>query len=875
MNKWIQQGTAAVLAAALVLGQAVSAGAEGVSPRQEESLKIASLSDTHYLSPTLIKDTADFTEHLNSDRKMFAESEAFLNALLDTVKKDDPDVLLISGDLTKDGEREGHEALAGILEKFEEETGADVYITPGNHDLNNSNAMNFNTADGGAVPAGRTTQEDYKEIYADLVYNDDSVIAVFTPAEGKQGGGLSYAARPKDGFTILSIDSARYSADNTESGTDEHETSGNVGPELEAWVVEQIKDAKERGDTVIGLQHHGMVPHFSMEPDLLPMYLVNDYERLAQVYADAGMSYIFTGHMHANDIAKVTTEAGNTLYDIETGSVVTYPSPARAVTLTRIIENGTVKESMDVKTYTGVVVDTIDHPIYGDDYEIGDITEYGRAHGFSNTMLTTTVNGFLHPYYAQILAGGGSKKTIEALLNDLLGDSLPIQDMTLEKLIDAGLPLLLPGADSGEEIYYDSAEGGIVVKKKVSIVTLHVVIPTTALKETLNVLLQKLDNEVLAKPEVLDTVVENLVASLTSIPVFMDGGTEKTLLDYANYIYQSHLGGEDSGEQPAWVTEATAKVESGELLGTVLAAVIAQASDAVNTALEHLPLDELVGASAFDNNTKTFVPLEGRTPLIRAYDENAGNTLSVAFAFLLKWPADDNGLISIPEGSNPDVGYSVADFLDGLSGLFTLDINSLLTGLLLGTPADPEEGTPAEEGLLTEELQSQLNGWLLNLVGSMGADSNYPEDNDTTITGEWKLLTDRSALDKAIAEAQALDLSQYTEETAKAAADALAAAQALSLTAAQADMDAAAKALNDAVAALEKKSGGSAGSDNPGGADTEKPNEGTDAGKPDGGSEPIPETGSSAAVLPVLLLVLSGGLAALTAFFGKRTAGSR
>lgn len=115
----------------------------------------------------------------------------------------------------------------------------------------------------------------------------DSVIASFVPAEGKQGGSLSYAARPKDGFTILSIDSARYSADNTDSGIDEHETSGNVGPELEAWVVEQIQAARQRGDTVIGLQHHGMVPHFSMEPDLLPMYLVNDYERVAAVYADA------------------------------------------------------------------------------------------------------------------------------------------------------------------------------------------------------------------------------------------------------------------------------------------------------------------------------------------------------------------------------------------------------------------------------------------------------------------------------------------------------------------------------------------------------------------------------------------------------------
>ena len=53
--------------------------------------------------------------------------------------------------------------MAAILEKFEEETDTEVYITPGNHDLNNSNAMNFNTEDGVAAPAGRTTQEDYKK----------------------------------------------------------------------------------------------------------------------------------------------------------------------------------------------------------------------------------------------------------------------------------------------------------------------------------------------------------------------------------------------------------------------------------------------------------------------------------------------------------------------------------------------------------------------------------------------------------------------------------------------------------------------------------------------------------------------------------------
>ena len=53
------------------------------------------------------------------------------------------------------------------------------------------------------------------------------------------------------------------------------------------------------------------------------MYLVNNYDRLAQEYADAGMSVMFTGHMHAVDIAAKTTDAGNTIYDIETGSGLT------------------------------------------------------------------------------------------------------------------------------------------------------------------------------------------------------------------------------------------------------------------------------------------------------------------------------------------------------------------------------------------------------------------------------------------------------------------------------------------------------------------------------------------------------------------------
>ena len=714
MKKLLRIGVAAVLSASLIVGQAVTAFA-APQETQEEELKIAVLSDTHYLSPDMIKGTDDFREHLNSDRKMFAESEAFLNALLDTVKADDPDVLLISGDLTKDGEKEGHMALAEILETFEEETGAQVYITPGNHDLNNSNAMNFNTESGEAEPAGRTSQADYKDIYSDLVYGDDTIIATFEPGDGKQGGGLSYAARPKDGFTIISIDSARYSADNTESGTDEHETSGNVGPELEAWVIAQIKEAKERGDTVIGLQHHGLVPHFSMEPDLLPMYLVNDYERISQAYADAGMTYIFTGHMHANDIAAVTTEAGNTLYDIETGSVVTYPSPARSVTISRTVENGTVSESMEVKTYTGVGPVTVTDPFTNETEPVEDITEYGREHGFSEAMLQTTVNGFLHPYYEQILAGGGSKVMVEALVGELTGMDITLNAETL----GAVLPLVLPDASSGETIYYDSANGGICAHIEV-MGSYTVMIPNIGLMSTIDALFAKLDNEVLANPESMDTVVNGLITELINVKVADSG---ETLLDFANYIYQSHLGGEDSMAQPDWVVNATSKIESGEILGTILDKVLSYLCTTLGDVCNGLNVAEILGASSYNTVSKEFTALEGRTPLIDPLD--SGNLVNILFGSLgLGW--GNSGDISMDHTVKElltDLGDS---FVGGLLFDEDIDPDTFLADTLEGLLGDLLLGTPEEPGVIDEEMKAEINTWLLNLVKFHGHGQQLP-----------------------------------------------------------------------------------------------------------------------------------------------------
>lgn len=388
---------------AVVLVFTLTVPALAAEKPQDMNLRIAVMSDLHYLSPDMIADTEDFEHAFNSDRKLLKESSSVLREMLERVRADKPDILLVSGDLTKDGEQECHAALAKQLQQLQQDVpGLKIYVINGNHDIRNYNAKNFNTADGKAVPATRTEPEDFKRIY-DFVYSDPTVLATFTPAEGNKAGGLSYVARPVEGLTVIAMDTCRYSSDNTSIGDDEHETSGAISADLEKWVIEQTAAAKARGDLVIGLEHHGLVPHFDVQPTILPMYLVNGYERIAQEYADAGMSVVFTGHMHAVDIAAMTTKAGNTFYDIETGSALTYPCPVRFVDLRRTTVGGETNTYMSVSTKTHIGPIHYTDPATGVAYVIDDLTEYAREFGFTTAMLKTVAGDFVKSFFGKYL----------------------------------------------------------------------------------------------------------------------------------------------------------------------------------------------------------------------------------------------------------------------------------------------------------------------------------------------------------------------------------------------------------------------------------------------------------------------------------------
>ncbi len=126
----------------------------------------------------------------------------------------------------------------------------------------------------------------------------------------RDSASLSYLAEIGEKTWLLAIDSNRYQEYQTTSVS-----AGRILPETLAWTLQILREAKEKGITVLGMMHHGLVEHIPNQETFFPDYLVEDWKKLAGRLADAGLGVIFTGHFHANDITLFTSPAGNRIYD--------------------------------------------------------------------------------------------------------------------------------------------------------------------------------------------------------------------------------------------------------------------------------------------------------------------------------------------------------------------------------------------------------------------------------------------------------------------------------------------------------------------------------------------------------------------------------
>jgi len=280
-----------ILLAALLLAGMGCTAARAESGNEEVHILIAT--DLHYISPEICDFGSYFTHMMDSaDSKLTHYCEELTEAFLDEVIADKPAALLLTGDLSFNGARESHAALAEKL-RHVEAAGVPVLVLTGNHDVYNRNAACFKGESFTRLTP--CTSDDFRAVYRDfglgeaLSVDDDS---------------LSYVYPLSDSIWVLMMDF------NTA-----HHFCG-VSKETLRWTEEQLAKAKREGKTLLVAGHQNLFTHSAF----VSGYVIDGADELASLLRAYEIPLFLSGHLHIQH-----WRAEDALTEIATSALSVYP----------------------------------------------------------------------------------------------------------------------------------------------------------------------------------------------------------------------------------------------------------------------------------------------------------------------------------------------------------------------------------------------------------------------------------------------------------------------------------------------------------------------------------------------------------------------
>ena len=289
-------------------------------------MRIMVISDPHVMAPELLVNKGEAWDNANYfDRKLNDYSRAIYDEVIAVALQEKPDLFLISGDLTKDGELLSHQYVVKKLYELKE-AGIKTLVIPGNHDMGTDNALYFDGED--SYKAETIDTKQFAEIYKDFGYGADV---------DREPTTLTWCCEPFDGLVLIGID----------TGHDNDKLNGVISKTTFDWVHERAKTASAAGKQVLVMMHHALFPHVTNADKFSSTYAVKlglsngkggyayySYSTIRNHLADAGVGVVLSGHVHATDIAKdANKELTRTIHEICTSSCAAYPNPYRLLTL--------------------------------------------------------------------------------------------------------------------------------------------------------------------------------------------------------------------------------------------------------------------------------------------------------------------------------------------------------------------------------------------------------------------------------------------------------------------------------------------------------------------------------------------------------------
>lgn len=260
---------------------------------KNETVTIVHTSDLHYLSPSLIENEEFLLRTMeNGDGKNLLHSSLIADSFISDMHSLKPDIVVLTGDLTLNGEIESNEELREELKKLKDE-GITVLVISGNHDVNQKA---YRYTDSNVEEIKSLTSQEFENLWWDYGYGD---------AIEKDDWSNSYIYEASPKLWLLCIDS------NTG-------IKGTIRGVTLSWIEEKLKEANEKGIEVISFTHQNLFVH---NPNYTWGYQLDNANKLIELYKKYNVKLNLSGHLHIQSIKEE-----DSITDIAVSSLINTPN---------------------------------------------------------------------------------------------------------------------------------------------------------------------------------------------------------------------------------------------------------------------------------------------------------------------------------------------------------------------------------------------------------------------------------------------------------------------------------------------------------------------------------------------------------------------
>ena len=234
-------------------------------------LTVTVLTDTHYYCKENGTEGKAYDIANSKSQKLLADSAEVLETAFEQIAADDEsEIVIISGDLTNNGEINSHAEFIGMLRELKNK-GKKVYVITATHDFRKNEVADLYKGD-----EKLQTKAASREILYDMYreFGPDEAISVHRES-------MSYIVQLCDGYRLFALN-------------DDSNLNGKSGfsDDCFEWIKERAKEARNDNQFIIAMTHHPLIAPSPIYEIIGRGDMLGDYKTRIEQLADIGIQFL-------------------------------------------------------------------------------------------------------------------------------------------------------------------------------------------------------------------------------------------------------------------------------------------------------------------------------------------------------------------------------------------------------------------------------------------------------------------------------------------------------------------------------------------------------------------------------------------------------